>query len=89
MSERRNKGTGEAKTKLGALKELVAKGIVDTVAKNQSHLSMGYAYSFLGITSQWVQESNLREKDQKGSLSLHVLVLCRWVTVFGAVPVQQ
>lgn len=89
MSESRNNDTGEAKTKLGAIKEFVAKGIVDTVAKKQFHLSMGCAYSFMGITSLWVQDSNLREKDQKGSLSLHVLVLYRWVIVFGAVPVQQ
>lgn len=33
MSESRINGSGEVKTKLGALKEFVAKGIVDTVAK--------------------------------------------------------
>lgn len=33
MTESRNKGSGEAETRLGALKEFVAKGIVGTVAK--------------------------------------------------------
>lgn len=48
MSERRNKGTGEAKTKLGALKELVAKGIVDTVAKKPVPSQHGVCIQLLG-----------------------------------------